>query len=72
MLVNESPLDRGLRAVAAVIAFVVAFVVGAGSVAGVILIVVAAILAVTAAVGFCPLYRVFGIRAAKPEATLPS
>lgn len=68
MLVNESPLDRGLRPVAAVIAFVV----GAGSVAGVILIVVAAILAVTAAVGFCPLYRVFGIRAAKPEATLPS
>jgi predicted RND superfamily exporter protein len=72
MLVNESPLDRGLRAAAAVVALVVAFVVGAGSVAGIILIVVAAILAVTAAVGFCPLYRILGIRTAKPEATLPS
>ncbi len=71
MLVNESPLDPGLRAVAAVIVLVVAFVVGSGSVASIILI-VAAVLAVTAGVGFCPLYRIVGIRTAKPEATLPS
>ena len=38
-----------------------AFAMGSGSVAFVLLLVVAAVLLVTAAVGFCPLYRVFGM-----------
>ena len=34
---------------------------GLGSVAGIVLAVVAVVLGVTAATGFCPLYRVFGL-----------
>lgn len=62
MFTNESTLDRGLRAAAGVVAAIVAFAVGAGSAGGIILIVLAAVLIVTAAVGFCPLYRLIGIR----------
>jgi hypothetical protein len=51
-------LVRGL--VVAPLALIVAFVLGIGSVAGVILVAVAVIMAVTAVVGFCPLYRVLG------------
>ena len=45
----------------AVVAGVVALAVGAGTVAGVVLLVVAAVLLVTAAIGFCPLYRLVGL-----------
>ena len=58
---NEGTTDRVVRAVLAVVAVVAALAVGAGSVGGVALLVVAAILAVTAAAGFCPLYRVIGM-----------
>lgn len=61
---NESALDRGVRVVIAVVAAVVAFAVGAGSVLGIVLLVVAAIMLATAAVGFCPLYKIFGINTA--------
>jgi len=40
-------------------------VVGIGSVLGIVLAVLAAILLVTAAVGFCPIYRIIGIRTNK-------
>lgn len=65
MSTNESPIDRVIRVVIAVAAVVVAFVVGASSVLGIILFVVAAIMIVTAATGFCPLYRVFGMSTCK-------
>lgn len=61
MKTNESNVDRGIRVVVALVAAVAAWMVGFGSVAGIILLVVAAVMLVTAAVGFCPLYRVFGI-----------
>jgi hypothetical protein len=61
MIKNESSMDRGIRLVIAVAAAIAAFVVGATTWAGVLLFVVAAIMVVTAAVGFCPLYRVFGL-----------
>ncbi len=64
---NESNLDRMIRAGAAVVALVVAFAVGASSVLGIALLVVGAILVVTAAVGFCPLYRLLGIGTHKSE-----
>jgi hypothetical protein len=54
-------LDRIVRVVAGVVAVVVALAVGPTSVVGIVLFVVAAILLVTAAVGFCPLYRLLGI-----------
>jgi uncharacterized membrane protein len=58
---NESSFDRWLRAIGAVVAAVIALAVGSSSVGGVILWVVAVILALTAATGFCPLYRVLGV-----------
>jgi hypothetical protein len=66
---NTSGLDRIIRLVIAVVAVVIAFVVGASSVLGIILFVVAAVMLVTAAVGFCPLYRVFGL-STKKKATV--
>jgi hypothetical protein len=62
---NESNLDRIIRVLVAVIAIIGAIAVGASSVLGVVLFVVAAILLVTSAVGFCPLYRLLGIRTDK-------
>ncbi len=61
MKTNEGTIDRIIRAVVGVAALLGAFAMGSGSVAFVLLLVVGAILLVTAAVGFCPLYRVFGI-----------
>ena len=58
---NEGTLDRVLRLVVAVAAGIGAFAVGIGSVLGIVLAVVAVVMLVTAAVGFCPLYRVFGL-----------
>ena len=61
MIKNEGSIDRAIRLVIAAAAGIAAFVVGATTVVGVLLLVVAAIMVVTAAVGFCPLYRVFGL-----------
>jgi Protein of unknown function (DUF2892) len=65
MQTNVSNTDRAIRLVVAIAAVVGAFAVGAGSVVGIILFVVAAIMLVTAAVGFCPLYRIFGLSTSK-------
>ncbi|MBK9740731.1 MAG: DUF2892 domain-containing protein [Actinobacteria bacterium] len=62
---NVSGPDRIVRLVIAVAALVGAFAVGFGSIGAWILIVVAAIMFVTAAIGFCPLYRIFGLSTAK-------
>lgn len=61
MTTNESTLDRIIRAVVGVIALILAVMVGMGSVGGILLLVVGGILVVTAAVGFCPLYRILGL-----------
>lgn len=58
---NEGIADRAVRVVIAVAAAIAAMLVGAGSVVGIVLLAVAAIMLVTAAVGFCPLYRIFGV-----------
>ncbi len=65
MTTNESSVDRIIRVVIAAVAFVAAFAVGLGSVGGIILALVGAVMLVTAAVGFCPLYRVFGMSTCK-------
>ena len=58
---NQATIDRWLRGLLAVVAVILAVAVGSSSVGGVILWVVAVVLALTAATGFCPLYRVLGI-----------
>ncbi len=62
---NTGNTDRAVRLVVAVVAAVAAWLVGFGSLVGIVLLVVAAVMLVTAAVGFCPLYRVFGINTCK-------
>lgn len=58
---NMGSLDRLVRGLAvAPLALIVALVIGIGSIPGLILVAVAVVMAVTAAVGFCPLYRIFG------------
>lgn len=58
---NESTLDRVVRAVAGVGAGAVAVAVGVSTAGGVVLLAVGAILLMTAATGFCPLYRLLGL-----------
>lgn len=65
MNANVGSADKVARLVIAVVAAIVAFMVGAGSVLGIILLVVAAVMLVTAAVGFCPLYRLLGMNTCK-------
>ncbi|MGF1663058.1 MAG: DUF2892 domain-containing protein [Kineosporiaceae bacterium] len=59
---NMGTVDRVVRAaLVAPVALVVAVVAGPGSALGVVALVVAGVMLATAAVGFCPLYRVFRI-----------
>jgi hypothetical protein len=59
---NIGRTDRIIRVgLLAPLAIVLAFAVGVGSVVGIVALVVAAIMLGTAAVGFCPLYKVLGI-----------
>ncbi len=62
MTKNMGNVDRIVRVVVAVIAAILAFgPVGAGTPFGIILLVVAVIMLATAAIGFCPLYKPFGL-----------
>lgn len=58
---NEGNIDRLARGVVAIITLILAFAVGIGSVVGVVLVLVGVVMAITAAVGFCPLYRLIGL-----------
>jgi len=60
---NESTTDRAIRGVVAVVALIAGFLLSGP--ARIVLFVVAAIMAVTAAVGFCPIYRVLGVSTRK-------
>ena len=61
MMKNESALDRSIRFVAGVVAFVLALFIGVWSGMGIVLMVIAVILLISAAAGFCPLYKILGI-----------
>ncbi len=63
---NEGNLDRIARVVVAVVAAIIA--IAAGGALGVVLWIVAAVMLVTAAVGFCPLYRVLGVNTCRVPA----
>lgn len=61
---NESNQDRGIRAVLGIIALLVGLS-AAGGFLRALLIIVGLVLVITAAVGFCPLYRLLGINTCK-------
>lgn len=62
MNANVGRTDKIVRLVLAAAAVVVSLLIGLTSVLGIVLLIVAAILAVTAFTGFCPIYRVLGMR----------
>lgn len=65
---NMNGVDRIIRIVIAIAAVAGAAAVGFGSIGAWLLLVVGGIMLVTAAVGFCPLYRVFGVSTCKVRA----
>jgi hypothetical protein len=65
MVKNVGSPDKIARYLIAVIAIIAAFLVGPGSALGIILFVVAAIMVATAALGFCPIWRVVGVNTNK-------
>ncbi len=65
MKTNTGNTDRAIRVGIAIVAVIAAGLLGFTSIVGIILLVVAVVMLVTAAVGFCPLYRVFGINTCK-------
>ena len=59
---NMGKTDRGLRAFVAAGAVAGGGVLGFSTAWGIVLLVAAAVMAVTAASGFCPIYRLLGIK----------
>jgi hypothetical protein len=60
MTLNVGTADRIVRLVVAAVAVLLSWWAGFGSVVGIILLVVAGIALVTATVGYCPAYQLFG------------
>lgn len=58
---NVGTVDRAVRAIMGVAALVWAFLIGVSTGLGLVLLVLSVVLLGTAAVGFCPLYRLLGI-----------
>lgn len=65
MTTNVGSTDKIIRIGLAAVAALIAVLTGAGTVGGILLLVVAGVLLVTALVGFCPLYRLFGVNTCK-------
>lgn len=65
MTTNVGSTDKIIRIGLAAVAALIAVLTGAGTVGGILLFVVAGVLLVTALVGFCPLYRLFGVNSCK-------
>ncbi|MBU6423918.1 MAG: DUF2892 domain-containing protein [Chloroflexota bacterium] len=62
MIPNMGKIDRIARVVVGVGAAVASFLVGPLTAGGAVLDVVTVLMLVTAIVGFCPLYALFGLR----------
>jgi uncharacterized membrane protein len=60
--VNESGLDRMIRAVIGVILFYLGIAGIVQGALGIVLLVVGVILIATAAIGFCPIYKLLNIK----------
>lgn len=61
-MANEGALDRVIRVVLGIVLGVFAYAYQANITLVIILSILAAIMLVTAAIGFCPLYSLFGMR----------
>jgi hypothetical protein len=65
MTVNEGKTDRILRALAGAVLLALAFLAGLGGAAFWALLAVGAVMLATAATGFCPVYRLLGLKTCK-------
>jgi uncharacterized membrane protein len=65
MTTNVGSVDRIVRAIAGMAAVVAALAMDISGLGPVLLVIVGGILLVTAAMGFCPLYRVLGVSTCK-------
>ncbi len=68
---NEGIADRTARFILGVVLLAVAWFVldlGSANIMGIVAAVVSVVLMGTAAIGFCPAYRIFGIRTCKLSA----
>lgn len=64
-MANESPVDRIIRLIAAVVIFLIAFNYVSNPVLLWALYIISAVLLITAITGFCPLYNLLGINTNK-------
>ena len=62
MKLNESGLDRIIRAIVGIVLLVLYFMGSVSGALGIVLLVVGAVLLVTGAVGFCPIYKLLKIK----------
>lgn len=67
MTSNMANADRVIRVFLGIAAAIAAYLLGPLTLAGAIVTAVAVILLATAAVGFCPLYAVIGVRTNAPR-----
>ena len=72
MTQNENTTDRIISIIIALAALAGSIMIGITTIVGVILLIVAVVMVATAAVGFCPLYRLFGISTCKVSSTTES
>ena len=66
MKLNEGSTDRAIRAIAGLVLVIFGLLTVKG-VFGIVLAVIGGVLVVTGAVGFCPLYTLFGINTANKK-----
>lgn len=64
---NEATADRIIRAIVGIGALAWAGSMGWSSAGAIVMLVLAGLLIGTAAVGFCPLYRLLGVSTYRPE-----
>jgi predicted small integral membrane protein len=65
MTVNEGKTDRILRALAGAVLLALAFLAGLGGTAFWVALAIGVVMLATAATGFCPAYRLLGLKTCK-------
>jgi uncharacterized membrane protein len=60
---NEGPADRAIRVILGLILLLIAY--NSAGITSIVLYIIAAVLIITAATGFCALYKIFNFSTAK-------
>ena len=65
---NLGAIDKIIRVIVGLILLYGGYSLGASTILGIVLIVIGAISIIEAFIGFCLIYKIFGINTAKPKA----